>query len=210
MPAVIGDSPPEGIGRGKAASDTPDWYGRLAHLLVSARAGDRASIAEMVQALTPLLWNVARAEGLDRDAAEDAVQTAWLALLRGRDDIRAPRAMTAWLMTVTRRIARELRNDSARRRLVDPDAMPDLPSQDPPIEDRAVDNDRYRRLWWNVQQLSPQCRTLLRIVAFVERPDYDTVSEALQMPRGSIGPTRGRCLTKLRQLLATDPAWGAS
>jgi RNA polymerase sigma factor (sigma-70 family) len=192
------------------ARGTAQWYERLAQLLVSARSGDREAIAEMVRALTPLLWNVARAEGLDRDAAEDAVQSAWLVLLRGRDEIRSPQAMTGWLMTVTRRTARELRSQQTRQRPLDPESLPELPSLDPTMEEQAVDHERQQRLWWNVQRLPPQCRKLLRIVAFVDRPDYRQVSQALAMPRGSIGPTRGRCLNKLRQLLSTDPVWGAS
>jgi RNA polymerase sigma factor (sigma-70 family) len=192
------------------ARGTAQWYGRLAELLVSARSGDREAIAEMVRTLTPLLWNVARAEGLDRNAAEDAVQSAWLVLLRGRDEIRSPQAMTGWLMTVTRRTARELRSQQTRQRPLDPEFLPELPSLDPTMEEQTVDHERCQRLWWNVQRLPPQCRRLLRIVAFVDRPDYREVSQALAMPRGSIGPTRGRCLSKLRELLATDPVWGAS
>ena len=47
------------------------------------------------------------------------------------------------------------------------------------------------------------------MVAQVHRPDYDSVAEALDMPRGSIGPTRGRCLARLRELLLADPQWSA-
>ena len=51
----------------------------------------------------------------------------------------------------------------------------------------------------------PRCQELLRIIAFAPRPDYAAVAAALGMPVGSIGPTRGRCLAKLRALLADDP-----
>jgi hypothetical protein len=55
--------------------------------------------------------------------------------------------------------------------------------------------------------LPERCQQLLRLVAFSDRPDYQAVSEALDMPIGSIGPTRGRCLAKLRTSLASDPSW---
>jgi hypothetical protein len=58
--------------------------------------------------------------------------------------------------------------------------------------------------------LSERCRALLRIVAQVERPDYSMVAEAMGMPHGSIGPTRGRCLAKLRESLLADPGWSMS
>jgi len=66
------------------------------------------------------------------------------------------------------------------------------------------------RLWQHVAGLPERCRALLRVIAFADRPDYSSVAEALGMPVGSIGPTRGRCLAKLRQLLSADPAWEAS
>jgi hypothetical protein len=62
-------------------------------------------------------------------------------------------------------------------------------------------------LWTHFEELPPKCQALLRVVAFADRPDYAAVSEALKMPMGSIGPTRGRCLAKLRTALANDPAW---
>ena len=68
-------------------------------------------------------------------------------------------------------------------------------------------DDGDGRLWQHIAQLSERCRALLRVIAFADRPDYAAVAEALGMPVGSIGPTRGRCLAKLRQQLANDPAW---
>ena len=65
-------------------------------------------------------------------------------------------------------------------------------------------------LWAAIGQLPARCQQLLRIVAFAPRPDYAAVAHALGMPVGIIGPTRGRCLAKLRALLADDPAWGAA
>jgi len=47
----------------------------------------------------------------------------------------------------------------------------------------------------------------IRVIAFADKPDYAHLAESLGMPVGSIGPTRGRCLAKLRDLLAGDPHW---
>ena len=64
-----------------------------------------------------------------------------------------------------------------------------------------------KALWRNVSRLPDRCQRMLRLIAFAERPDYAALSEALGMPVGSIGPTRGRCLARLRSLLAADPEW---
>ena len=63
------------------------------------------------------------------------------------------------------------------------------------------------RLWQHIEGLPERCRALLRVIAFADRPDYAELAQALGMPQGSIGPTRGRCLAKLRLALAQDPSW---
>ena len=65
--------------------------------------------------------------------------------------------------------------------------------------ERLLTDERDRVLWQHVQRLPGRCRELLRIVAQASRPDYAAVAEALGMPVGSIGPTRGRCLDRMRQ-----------
>ena len=64
-----------------------------------------------------------------------------------------------------------------------------------------------RQLWRHVEKLPDRCRTLLRVIAFADRPDYPELARSLGMPIGSIGPTRGRCLAKLRASLSADARW---
>jgi DNA-directed RNA polymerase specialized sigma24 family protein len=82
--------------------------------------------------------------------------------------------------------------------------MTDTVDTQPLPEDRVLLAERQRAVWQAVQRLPQRCQELLRVVAFSHRPDYDAVATALGMPRGSIGPTRGRCLAKLRTLLDPD------
>jgi RNA polymerase sigma factor (sigma-70 family) len=178
---------------------------RQAGLLTSARAGHRDALALLVGEVTPLLWHVARAQGLDHGDAQDAVQTTWLHLLRELDDIREPAALTGWLVTVCRREAIRMRND---RRRAGAEVDPDTVSSTGSAPDESVISDaRGRALWAAVAALPDRCQELIRVVAFVDRPDYAVVSSAIGMPRGAIGPTRGRCLAKLRQLLTAVPDW---
>ena len=67
-------------------------------------------------------------------------------------------------------------------------------------EQTAATDDESRRLWQAVAQLNERCQRLLRIVAFDDRPDYARIAADMAMPVGSIGPTRRRCLGKLRTL----------
>lgn len=76
-------------------------------------------------------------------------------------------------------------------------------------EDAVLRTDEQRVLWRHVNELSERCRALLRVIAFAATPDYASVAATLGMPVGSIGPTRGRCLAKLRTALLSDPSWEA-
>jgi RNA polymerase sigma factor (sigma-70 family) len=187
-----------------AAPAQPDRGRRLEVLVDAARSGREDAIAQIVAELSPLLWQVARAAGLSTSDAEDVLQTVWLRLLTHLDDIHTSSALTAWLVTTTRREAWRVRGTGRRQFPADQDWLDAIPDQRPGAEDLAVAADLRRELWAALGQLPPQCQELLRIVAFVPRPDYDAVAAALGMPRGSIGPTRGRCLAKLRAILASS------
>ena len=65
--------------------------------------------------------------------------------------------------------------------------------------------EEEQHLWRAVHTLDDRCRRLLRVVAFSVRPDYENLAVELDMPVGSIGPTRRRCLTKLKKLLQESP-----
>ncbi|WP_236046660.1 RNA polymerase sigma factor [Paractinoplanes ovalisporus] len=182
---------------------------RLGALLERARDGDRESLRELVHELNPVLWRVARGQGLSAEDAADVVQTTWLELLRRLHEIRTPRAVTAWLITATRRESWH-RQQRGRRDVPDSEAVLDTAvDPGPPPDDRLLTDERDTVLWRHFNRLSERCRELLSIVAEVHRPDYSAIASALGMPHGSIGPTRGRCLEKLRGMLVADPKWGA-
>ena len=183
---------------------------RITALFQGARRGDRRQLDQLVTELSPLLWQVARAQGLDRVASEDVVQLTWMSLLREMDKIREPAAVVGWLVKTTKREAWRVRS---RQRLEMPagDVLVDGPDEgEPGPVDRALISDRRRRLWAAVEQLSQRCRELLRVVAFVPRPDYTALAEVLGMATGGVGPTRKRCLAKLKSLLDAEPEGGWS
>jgi RNA polymerase sigma factor (sigma-70 family) len=190
-----------------ATTSGPSRAVRLGGLLERARAGDRESLRDLVRELDPLLWHVARAQSLSREDAADVVQIAWLEFVRQLNDIRSPEAVTSWLVTTTRREAWHRRERSRRDQPDGSAALESAVEPGPGPGERLITDERDRVLWRHFAALSDRCRALLRIVSQVDRPDYARIAEAFGMPRGSIGPTRGRCLAKLRELLDADPAW---
>jgi RNA polymerase sigma factor (sigma-70 family) len=181
--------------------------GRAANLFRAYRDGDQARMAELVALLTPILWHTVRAQRLDRESAEDVVQSAWLALVRSTPTIADPQAVLQWLIVTAKREAWRVAKRADRvesKDFEDDDVV--TPSREHPDE-LLTRADEDNRLWQHVAQLPERCQALLRVIAFADRPDYAAVAKSLGMPVGSIGPTRGRCLAKLRLQLAADPAW---
>jgi RNA polymerase sigma factor (sigma-70 family) len=185
-------------------TDRTDRTDRMADLLAAARGGSEDALGQITAELSPMLWHVARAAGLGADDAEDVVQTVWERLLSHLADIRVPQALVGWLVVTARHEAWRMRSDGRRQLPADQEWLTALPDHAAGTEEQIVVDEQHRALWRAVAKLSAQCQELLRIVAFVPRPDYQSVSAALGMPVGSIGPTRGRCLAKIRVLLADE------
>jgi RNA polymerase sigma factor (sigma-70 family) len=182
---------------------------RAGRLFALYRAGEEARMGELVKILTPILWHTARSARLDSAAAEDVLQTVWLTLIRKSDTISEPLAVLQWLVVTTKREAWRVARTQTRVRPEDLETTNTLLSSDDgeSVEDAVLRLSRDHRLWQHVEGLPERCRALLRVIAFADRPDYAELAKALGMPQGSIGPTRGRCLAKLRLALAADPSW---
>jgi RNA polymerase sigma factor (sigma-70 family) len=187
---------------GGAATERPgEVWGQAASAFERWTAGDAVALDELVRLMTPVLWHVARAYRLPTEVAEDVVQNTWLALVRAGSSIQEPAAVGGWLTTTTRREAWKVAKATGRGIPVEDDELarrlPDAGS----AESEVVRRDTEGRLWDAVENHSERCQALLRIVAFEHRPDYREIAADLGMPVGSIGPTRGRCLQKLRALI---------
>ena len=178
---------------------------RIAELLDAARGGSDDALSRIVTEHSPLLWHIARAAGLSAGDAEDVLQTVWLRLLAHLDDIRTSAALTGWLVVTARREAWRVRAAGRKQIPAEGEALDALPDRGVGPQEQVLIDDQRRTMWVAIGQLSARCQELLRVVAFVPRPDYSAVAAELGMPIGSVGPTRGRCLAKLRVLLGLDP-----
>jgi RNA polymerase sigma factor (sigma-70 family) len=118
----------------------------------------------------------------------------WLELYRHLSDLRHVEALPAWLITVTRRISYKTVMASRGTEQLDDD-LPDVKQQLAHIE-------HEHSLERALEQLPDRCRRLIDLLYFdAEEPSYSKIAETMQMPEASIGPTRARCLEKLRRLM---------
>jgi RNA polymerase sigma factor (sigma-70 family) len=188
---------------------TQDRAERLGSLLTQAQAGDRERLHEIVAELTPLLWHVARCQGLVHNDAEDVVQSVWLSLVARLAHIETPVALIGWLVTATKRESWRLGRSLDRTRSIGAEELAGLVDPAEPAEERVIADERLRFVREALERLTPRCAELLRMLAVTDRPNYDAVAQSLGMPRGSVGPNRGRCLAKLRAILLADTRWSA-
>ena len=144
--------------------------------------------------------------GLNKDAdAHDAVQMTWLRLVENLDRISDPERLAAWLATTARRECLQLLRKARRNRIdAGANALDDVADAGAPIDADLLLDERDRALWRAVASVSERCQRLLRVLMASPPPAYKEVAAALGMSIGTIGPTRQRCLDRLRQVVRAD------
>jgi RNA polymerase sigma factor (sigma-70 family) len=177
----------------------------LATLVSAAASGHQEAWDAIVARFDRLVWATARAHRLTQADAADVAQTTWLRLVENLGRIREPEHLGAWLATTARR--ESLRHIRLHARELPTDESDAL---DGPAESGAeavILEERDAGLWRAFGKLSERCQALLRLLVSDDEPTYGAIGVALGMPIGAIGPTRQRCLEKLRTLMARDPAF---
>jgi RNA polymerase sigma factor (sigma-70 family) len=171
----------------------------VTQLVRDARRGDHRAWDALVARYGGLVWSVARAHRLcDADAA-DASQATWLKLLEHVESLKEPEAVGGWLATTARRECLRILRRSAR---VDPlDDLPEAADDRPALDERVLTGERDALLWRAFEALGSRDQALLRMLAADPAPSYEEIGAALDMPIGSIGPTRARALERLRKAL---------
>lgn len=171
-------------------------------------AGDRAAMAELVRRVSPWLFHLCRGYRLSTATAEDVVQNTLVVLLQRVQTLRDSRSALSWLTVVARREAIRAINTEKRLNLVGDmvvlDSTLDLDDPQNIFEAKALRRMVHR----NLAKLPSRRRNLLCLMFLAEVEGYATIGEILDMPVGSIGPTRQRGLDKLRDLLDSDEEWG--
>ena len=192
--------------------------GEAGSLVKAAAGGDNAAWEALVGSFDGLVWSIARGHRLSSADAADVFQTVWLRLAEHLGRIENPDQIGAWLATTARRESLRVARSGARTVPMDDAALLDFVQTNEASPEQAVlqaeqarsDAERASRMWRAFGELSARCQRLLRVLVVTPPPTYAEVAAALDLPVGSIGPTRARCLQQLRRRLAGEVSETAS
>src|SRR5215471_16827013 len=181
---------------GPAVRDDPT----VVALVTRAAASDQGAWDEIVDRYAPLVWSICTGFRLSNHDIEDVAQNVWLLLVGQLGTLREPAALPGWLATTTRREC--LRVVTASRRSERLGTELDEAAQfvaDTVVDEEILVAERNAALRVAFAELPPRCQQLLGMLLRDPPCPYGTISTTLDIPIGSIGPQRARCLGRMRK-----------
>jgi RNA polymerase sigma factor (sigma-70 family) len=172
-------------------------------LVERAVNSDQNAWNDIVERYAPLVWSICMRYRLNDPDIEDVGQTVWLLLVEHLGKLREPAALPGWLVTTTHRecqraLTAARKTEDTATKLEDAIAVVDGAV----IEQEILAAERNAALRLALRELPPRCQQLLAMLISDPPRSYTEISATLQIPIGSIGPQRARCLERLRRTAA--------
>ena len=177
----------------------------VANLVRRAAGGDMQAWDRLIDQYARLIWSITSEFKLVESDAADVAQTTWLRLLEHIDRIQHPDRVGAWLAATARHEC--LRCVAARKRVVlghDEIDLMEKVAHHPEVDERLLADERAQTVRDAMSRLPRRWQRLLELLMADPPTSYTEIADQLGLPIGSIGPTRGRCLARLRVLLQTS------
>ena len=189
--------------RESSAARLPGHDKEVTRLVRAAANGDQQAWDAIVSRYVALLWSIAFRHGLGESDAADVVQNTWLRLFEHIHDVREPARVGSWLATTAQR--ESLRIVAQRQRVVPSDDEAAFDGADrlqAPLDEALLSREQAAEARAALETLPPQWRSLVEALTQDPPLSYERIVADLGVPIGSIGPTRGRCVRRLRALVA--------
>jgi RNA polymerase sigma factor (sigma-70 family) len=176
-------------------------------LVVACLAGDRAAWEALITRYQRLIYSIPIKARLSQDDAADIFQGVCLKLYEKLPTIRDSEKISSWLITTTSRECWRLsaRNRRERTPSVDEDEdglVREIPATGPLADEQREIMEQQHQVRQAVQSLPDRCRELISMLFYQkDELSYSDIAGRMKMPVPSVGPTRARCLEKLRKLL---------
>ena len=184
-----------------------------ARLVARCTAGEARAWEALVRRHERLVYAIGRSFRLNDEDLADVFQDVFAALLKGMPRLREGRALVRWLASTTERIARTValrRRREAARTDHEDGAIDRLEDEREPIGSEVEHAEREHQVRLALGAVSERCKRLLEALYYEDpTPSYGDLSQRLGMPVGSLGPTRARCIERLRdhlEVLLSDPS----
>ena len=172
----------------------------VAALVARIGEGDQAAWNELVERYSPLVWSICVHYQLSRQDIDDVGQNVWLLLVEHIGSLREAAALPGWLATTTKHEALRVLRVSRRHDTAGLPPEDQLPSDpDDAVEQELIAAERNAALRSAFAELPRRCHELLSLLMSDPPPGYAYIGATLGLPVGSIGPTRARCLERLRR-----------
>lgn len=176
-------------------------------LITACRAGNEAAWSTLVQRYQRLVYAIPRRSGLDEDDAAEIFQRTFVKLVEHLDRITQTDRLAAWIVTTAKRetwryskLAR--RTEPLPNMSDDGDEPVDIVDEGPLPGETLAALEQQQVIRRALAGLDERCRKLLTLLYYTqETPSYTVIASTLEMSEGSIGPTRARCLQKLRKTI---------
>lgn len=198
-----GSAEAAGSVKGGEQDNSPDFDPQdVATIVLAARQKNPAAWEELFKRYVSLLWSIALRHGLRESDAADVVQTTWLRLIEHIDDVRDPSRIGPWLAKTAQREA--LRSVAQSRRFVLSDQEAAFDGPDlllAPVDEGLLAREQADAARAALDTLPPTWRSLVGLLTQDPPLSYEEIGTDLGVPVGSIGPTRGRCVRRMRALL---------
>jgi RNA polymerase sigma factor (sigma-70 family) len=172
-------------------------------LILACRNGDAHAWERLLDKYERLVYSIPLSYGLSHEDAADVAQTTFASLIQSLDTLRIDSRLAPWLGTVARRNTWRIIAHARREGTSTYEHVAETAAFSEKAGPDAL--DRWEQIEWlydGLAELNERCRTLLLVLYFEPQPiSYAEIAVRLGMPLGSVGPTRARCLERLRQLL---------
>jgi RNA polymerase sigma factor (sigma-70 family) len=174
------------------SSPTRDWH----TLVERALSRDQAAWRELVDQLKGVAWKVLYSYDLSAEDRNDAFASTFFRVYERLQSIRDPQKLPGWVATIARNEANTIYRKRARFVPMAEVPLRGVPSPD--HSEQLIDDEMQAAMLAAFAKLPPDMQALLRLLSADPPLGYDEVGRILNLPHGSIGPTRQRCLQRLR------------
>jgi RNA polymerase sigma factor (sigma-70 family) len=163
--------------------------------------GDALAWEALIMRYRRLIFSIPVRFGFFSADASDVFQQVCLKLIEHLHEVKDETKISAWLITTTTRQCIHLKSLKHRETATDDD-FEEPPDPGENLEELRIITEQQQTVREAVEQLPPRCRSLIEMLYFDMRAlSYEEISTAMEMPVASIGPTRARCLEKLKAIL---------